>query len=189
MALVYLSTVKCAFLLTLMPAFLFLMACDCENSKPPQPKVTIKIDEERLGEEMGIHFYRINDPGPRVEQELSTSLPAIPSAAEESTGWLKDGTHDDEPVLILLTIEADGKLRVEVGEEERLVVEQITHDLSDLDRLLELLVSQASAEGKPIRVELDVDSSQPQQSVTNLLNCLAGARITEITFKNMHKEE
>jgi len=112
----------------------------------------------------------------RKEQELSTTLPSVKSTTTP-------------PVLapLSLLLEANGNVSIEdeTGLVELIESNPDKRDLPYLTQRLELHRSIADTSSQTALVQIRVDGGTVQQRVIDVLNALAGARITEITFRDL----
>lgn len=112
----------------------------------------------------------------RKEQELSTALPAVaPSQAPP----------DISPLFILL--EANGNISIKEESGSIILIESnaASRELPNLSERLASYKSAANLSGSKALVQIRVDGDAVQQRVTDILNALAGAKITEITFTDL----
>ncbi len=109
----------------------------------------------------------------KKEQELSSTLP-VPNPT---------GTPVENPPLNLL-IEENGNIsiRTEAKLIELVESDKNSRELPTLSKRLALHKSIAQASKQNAVVTIKVDGSAKQQRVTDVLNALAGAKISEITF-------
>ncbi|MFT6862056.1 MAG: biopolymer transport protein ExbD [Akkermansiaceae bacterium] len=112
----------------------------------------------------------------KKEQELSTALPAV--APSETP-------PDLAPMLILLEANGSVSIKNESGVIELIESNADVRKLSNLSQRLELHKSAADVASQKALVQIRVDGDAVQQRVTDVLNALAGAKITEITFTDL----
>ena len=107
------------------------------------------------------------------EQELSTTLPTH----EQS------GTPPEIGPLALI-LEANGRISIlnETGQLELIESNPDTRELPHLSERLTLHKSISETSSQLPLVQIQVDGETAQQRVIDVLNALAGAKITEITF-------
>jgi len=116
----------------------------------------------------------------KKEQELSTSLP---STAPSET------PPDLAPMLILLEGNGNISLKGESGIIELIESDSDSRELPNLGQRLDLHKSVADTQSQKALVQIRVDGDAVQQRVIDVLNALAGARITEITFTDLNDPE
>ncbi|MGB0144196.1 MAG: ExbD/TolR family protein [Akkermansiaceae bacterium] len=112
----------------------------------------------------------------KKEQELSTALPAVAPS---------DTPPDLAPLLIILEANGNVSIKEEGGS---IVLMDSDADVRELPRLserLKLHKSVADTSGSKPLVQVKVDGDSMAQRVTDVLNALAGAKITEITFTDL----
>lgn len=112
----------------------------------------------------------------KKEQELSTAIPSLDPLTQ--------------PVeLAPLFIEVEGNGNVSIRNESGLieVIETKPEDrlLPNLLERLKLHKGAADVSGKKALVQIKVDGEAVQQRVTDVMNSLASAQITEITFTDL----
>ena len=112
----------------------------------------------------------------KKEQQLSTALPAV--APSETP-------PDLAPMLILLEANGSISIKNESGVIELIESNVDVRKLDNLSQRLDLHKSAADVTGKKALVQIRVDGDAVQQRVTDVLNSLAGAGITEITFTDL----
>jgi biopolymer transport protein ExbD len=88
-------------------------------------------------------------------------------------------------MLILLDQEGKVFVKTESGVDELLESDVDARTLPVLDKRLELYRSLAENSGQDPLVQLRVDGKTVQQRVIDVLNSLAGAGITKITFTDL----
>lgn len=112
----------------------------------------------------------------KKEQELNTALPAnTPSQAPP----------DLSPLLLLVDQEGKVFVKGESGVDELLESDPDSRMLPILSQRLELYRSLAENSGQDPLVQLRVDGKTVQQRVIDVLNALAKAKITKITFTDL----
>lgn len=112
----------------------------------------------------------------KKEQELSTALPAVAPS---------DTPPDLAPMLILLEANGSVSIKNESGVVELIESNADARKLPNLSQRLELHKSAADVASQKALVQIRVDGDAVQQRVTDVLNALAGAKITEITFTDL----
>ncbi|MCX8237803.1 MAG: biopolymer transporter ExbD [Akkermansiaceae bacterium] len=112
----------------------------------------------------------------RKEQELSTSLPSV--APSETPPELA-------PMLILLEANGNISIKGESGVVELIESNSDARVLTNLSQRLDLHKSVADTSSSTALVQIRVDGDAVQQRVIDVLNALAGAEITEITFTDL----
>lgn len=112
----------------------------------------------------------------KKEQELNTALPAnTPSEAPPKLS----------PLLIILEESGNVSVKGESGDVELLESDPDAHLLPVLSQRLELYKSIATQSETEALVQLKVDGKAVQQRVIDVLNALAKAEITKITFTDL----
>jgi len=112
----------------------------------------------------------------KKEQELNTALPAnTPSEALPKLS----------PMLILLEESGKVSLMGESGVAELLESDPDARLLPNLSQRLDLYKSIAEQAGTEALVQLKVDGKTVQQRVIDVLNALAKAGVTKITFTDL----
>lgn len=114
------------------------------------------------------------------EQELSTSLPSTAPS---------DTPPDLAPMLILLEGNGNVSLKGESGVIELIESDSDARELPNLGERLDLHKSVADTASQKALVQIRVDGDTVQQRVIDVLNALAGAKITEITFTDINDPE
>jgi len=121
-----------------------------------------------------IYFLVTTTIQPR-EQDLRMSLPAA-------------APTDTPPVIAPLFIKVDksGQIFLNTGPAQELV-EQDTDNrkLAELTSRLGGYVSTAEAAGQEPLVQIWADGEAQQQRIVDVLNCLAGAQISKVTFTDL----
>ena len=120
----------------------------------------------------------------KKEQQLSTALPAVAPS---------DTPPDLAPMLIILEANGNVSIKNESGTVELLETAPNVEtakgekrpDLENLAKRLALHKSAADVSGSKALVQIKVDGDSASQHVTDVLNALAGAQITEITFTDL----
>ncbi|MFT6239485.1 MAG: biopolymer transport protein ExbD [Akkermansiaceae bacterium] len=109
----------------------------------------------------------------KKEQELSSTIPALKL----------DGDPPEIGALHIL-LEANGSVSIknETGLVELVETSPNTRKLPYLSERLKLHKSISEVSGQQTLVQLQVNGDTVQQRVIDVLNALAGANITEITF-------
>lgn len=110
------------------------------------------------------------------EQELSTALPAVAPY---------DTPPDLAPLLILLEANGSVSIKNESGVVELIESDASSRELTRLDERLAVHKTAADMSSSKALVQIRVDGDAIQQRVTDLLNSLAGAQITDITFTDL----
>lgn len=110
------------------------------------------------------------------EQELSTALPAVAPS---------DTPPDLAPLLILLEANGSVSIKNEGGVVELIESDASSRELTRLDKRLAVHKTAADMSSSKALVQIRVDGDAIQQRVTDLLNSLAGAQITDITFTDL----
>lgn len=113
----------------------------------------------------------------KKEQELSTSLPSTAPS---------DTPPDLAPMLILLEANGNISLKGESGVIELVESDADVRSLPNLSKRLDLHKSVADTSSQKALVQIRVDGEAQQQRVIDILNALAGAKITEITFTDIN---
>ena len=109
----------------------------------------------------------------RKEQELSTALPAVaPSDTPPSLS----------PLFIMLEANGNISIKEETGQIDIVENNPDSRDLPNLAKRLSIHKGAADISGDKALVQIKVDGDAVQQRVTDILNALSGADITEITF-------
>ena len=116
----------------------------------------------------------------KKEQELSTSLPSTAPS---------DTPPDLAPMLILLEGNGNISLQGESGIIELVESDSDVRDLPNLSQRLDLHKSVADTASQKALVQIRVAGDAVQQRVIDVLNALAGASITEITFTDINDPE
>ncbi|MFT7173294.1 MAG: biopolymer transport protein ExbD [Paracoccaceae bacterium] len=116
----------------------------------------------------------------KKEQELSTTLPSTQPT---------DTPPDLAPMLILLEGNGNVSLKGESGIIELIESDSDARELPDLSQRLDLHRSVAETASQKALVQIRVDGDTVQQRVIDVLNALAGAEITEITFTDINDPE
>ena len=112
----------------------------------------------------------------KKEQQLSTALPAVAPS---------DTPPDLAPMLIILEANGNVSVKNESGTVELLDSDPDSRELENLSKRLSLHKSAADVSGSKALVQIKVDGDSASQHVTDVLNALAGAQITEITFTDL----
>ncbi|MGD1978945.1 MAG: biopolymer transporter ExbD [Akkermansiaceae bacterium] len=112
----------------------------------------------------------------KKEQELSTALPAVAPS---------DTPPELAPMLIIVEANGSVSIKNESGALELQDSDTSSRDLPNLSKRLGLHKSAADISGSKALVQIKVDGDTEQQRVTDVLNALAGAKITEITFTDL----
>lgn len=112
----------------------------------------------------------------RKEQELSTTLP-VP--------FFTRAPLEIAPMSILLEANGSVSIQNESGVIELLESNPEARQLPNLSKRLELYKSAADVTSQQALVKIRVEGDAVQQRVTDVLNALAGAKITEITFTDL----
>ncbi len=118
-------------------------------------------------------YFLVTSQIVKKEQELSTSLPS--TAPSETPPELS-------PMLILIEGNGNISLKGEVGDVELMESDSDVRELPNLSQRLDLHKSVADTASQKALVQIRVDGDAVQQRVIDVLNALAGAGITEITF-------
>ena len=113
----------------------------------------------------------------KKEQELSTSLP---STSPSTT------PPDIAPLLILLEGNGNISLKDEAGNIQLMESDSSVRELPNLGKRLDLHRSVADTSSQKALVQIRVAGDAVQQRVIDVLNALAGAKITEITFTDIN---
>jgi len=113
----------------------------------------------------------------KKEQELSTSLPSV--APSETP-------PDLAPLLILLEGNGNVSLKDESGNIQLMESDSDSRELPNLGKRLDLHKSVADTASQKALVQIRVAGDTVQQRVIDVLNALAGAKITEITFTDLN---
>jgi len=113
----------------------------------------------------------------KKEQELSTSLP---STSPSTT------PPDIAPLLILLEGNGNISLKDETGNIQLMESNSSVRELPNLGKRLDLHKSVAETSSQKALVQIRVAGDAVQQRVIDVLNALAGAKITEITFTDIN---
>jgi biopolymer transport protein ExbD len=116
----------------------------------------------------------------KKEQELSTSLPSTAPS---------DTPPDLAPMLILLEGNGNISLQGESGIIELVESDSDARELPNLSQRLDLHKSVADTASQKALVQIRVAGDAVQQRVIDVLNALAGANITEITFTDINDPE
>ncbi|MBT4796925.1 biopolymer transporter ExbD [Akkermansiaceae bacterium] len=112
----------------------------------------------------------------KKEQELSTALPSTTPS---------ETPPDLAPMLILLEANGNISIKNETGVIELLESDSDARKLPNLSARLDLHKSAADMSSSKALVQIKVDGDAVSQRVTDVLNSLAGAKITEITFTDL----
>jgi len=112
----------------------------------------------------------------KKEQELSTALPAVAPS---------DTPPELAPMLIILEANGNVSIKDESGSVELLESDGDARNLPALSKRLSIHKGAADISGSKALVQIKVDGDSLQQRVTDVLNALAGAEITEITFTDL----
>ena len=112
----------------------------------------------------------------KKEQELSTALPAVAPS---------DTPPELAPMLILLEANGNVSIKDESGSIELVESDADVRNLPNLSKRLSIHKGAADISGSKALVQIRVDGDAVQQRVTDVLNALAGAKITEITFTDL----
>ena len=113
----------------------------------------------------------------RKEQELSTSLPSTTPTSQPP---------DLAPLLILIEANGNISLKGESGDIQLIESDSDVRKLPNLGKRLDLHKSVADTSSQKALVQIRVDGEAVQQRVIDVLNALAGAKITEITFTDIN---
>ncbi|MGB1889427.1 MAG: biopolymer transporter ExbD, partial [Akkermansiaceae bacterium] len=92
---------------------------------------------------------------------------------------------DLAPMLILLEANGNISIKNETGVIELLESDSDARKLPNLSARLDLHKSAADMSSSKALVQIKVDGDAVSQRVTDVLNSLAGAKITEITFTDL----
>jgi len=121
-------------------------------------------------------YFLITTQIVKKEQELNTELPANTPTKD---------LPKLSPMLIILEESGNVSLQGEGGDPELLETDPDARLLPELSQRLELYKSIAEqSETEPL-VQLKVDGKAVQQRVIDVLNALAKAKITKITFTDL----
>lgn len=112
----------------------------------------------------------------RKEQELSTALPAVAPS---------DTPPELAPMLIILEANGNISIKDESGSVELVESGSDTRELPNLSKRLSIHKGAADISSSKALVQIKVDGDAMQQRVTDILNALAGAKITDITFTDL----
>ncbi len=112
----------------------------------------------------------------KKEQELSTALPAVAPS---------DTPPELAPMLIILEANGNVSIKDESGAIELVESNADARDLPNLSKRLGIHKGAADISGSKALVQIKVDGDAVAQRVTDVLNALAGAEITEITFTDL----
>lgn len=150
--------------------------------KPPRRPSLAQADEPALHVSSLIDicfllliYFLVTTQIIQKEQELSSTLP--------QPGSLQ---ADPPPMpLLALRIESGGVVAIEneTGLIEPIETDPQSRQLPRLSKRLNLHRSAAAVTGHEPLVSIQVDGDARHQRVTDVLNALAGAKITAITFK------
>jgi len=113
----------------------------------------------------------------RKELELSTSLPSTTPTSQPP---------DLAPLLILIEANGNISLKGESGDIQLIESDADVRKLPNLAKRLDLHKSVADTSSQKALVQIRVDGEAIQQRVIDVLNALAGAKITEITFTDIN---
>ncbi len=125
-------------------------------------------------------YFLVTSQIVKKEQDLSTSLP---STAPSET------PPDLAPMLILLEGNGNISLKGETGIIELIESDSDSRELPNLAQRLDLHKSVADTASQKALVQIRVEGDTVQQRVIDVLNALAGAGITEITFTDINDPE
>lgn len=112
----------------------------------------------------------------KKEQELNTALPGFAYI---------DTPPEIAPMLILLEGNGSVSIQNESGLIELIESNADARELPNLSQRLELHKSASEVASQQALVQIRVEGDAVQQRVTDVLNALAGADITEITFTDL----
>lgn len=118
-------------------------------------------------------YFLVTSQIVKKEQELSTSLPST---------TLSGTPPELAPMLILLEANGHISLQGESGNVELVESDPDVRELPVLGQRLDIHKSVADTASQKALVQIRVDGEAVQQRVIDVLNALAGAGITEITF-------
>lgn len=116
----------------------------------------------------------------RKEQELSTTIPSF---------CLTGTPPEISPLRILLEANGSVSIKNETGLIELVETNPDLRKLPHLSERLKLHKSISDVSGHKTLVQLQVNGETAQQRVIDVLNALAGANITEITFTDAPKRQ
>lgn len=125
-------------------------------------------------------YFLVTSQIVKKEQELSTSLPATQPTSTPP---------DISPFLILLDENGNVSQQTEDGSVNLLDSDAGVRALPGLSSQLDLYKSVAETSGSEALVQLRVDGRTVQQRVIDVLNALAKAKITKITFTDLLDQE
>ncbi len=125
-------------------------------------------------------YFLVTSQIVKKEQELSTSLPSTSPS---------ETPPDLAPMLILLEGNGNISLKGETGVVELIESDSDARELTNLTPRLELHKSVADTSSQKALVQIRVAGDAVQQRVIDVLNALAGAGITEITFTDINDSE